>query len=642
MRSLLPVAGASNEVSLSPAASSESSSAVERTGLASAANMSQLHAQLKQQRSEHERMQASLQAQLNQAIRERERNGRDRTYDQSQGLPSTSQFPRQQQLVTPAQQESSQPQSSLAPASICDLSDDTMGPFLPPHAVQQIIGSSNGNGSPFSNGGELGKASLLQMSELSRRAAYHSANGGTGNLWDGMYFNADGVGTGVRQPQGAKLPGVEARDQMNVRREKSAWGRGGDTKASMSTERSSGEPTAPLLRDDTAIGQKIGTGDFPEFRERGRRRRRQSDGFPVLSDALGLPPKPREEYVIPSQGDGMASASLSLEQPQESSMAPPFASSSGTEPQSKPKSVGNPWASLMSGQQLPFLSMLESSSQPEFGGTSGTLNGPVGFNFGPVDDDGSLAHEGLQVFTVGHLLPKGVGISGGDEIWDSNPEAGTAGVFRENANGMATTSDDQQQGERQGYTESSGSQFVTPLDPENEEGEVVQPSTGGSLMTPGAAATLRSSPNSGNGSQKLRVRRATYVPGWAVPPRVLLVDDDAVSRKLSSKFLKVFGCAIDVAVDGVGAVNKMNLEKYDLVLMDIVMPKLDGVSATSLIRKFDQGTPIISMTSNSKPNEIMTYYSSGMNDILPKPFSKEGLLEMLEVRMRSILSSSSD
>ena len=49
--------------------------------------------------------------------------------------------------------------------------------------------------------------------------------------------------------------------------------------------------------------------------------------------------------------------------------------------------------------------------------------------------------------------------------------------------------------------------------------------------------------------------------------RVLLVDDDAVSRKLSSKFLQVFGCAIDVAVDGVGAVNKMNLEKYDLVLM---------------------------------------------------------------------------
>ncbi|TFK18868.1 hypothetical protein FA15DRAFT_674952 [Coprinopsis marcescibilis] len=150
------------------------------------------------------------------------------------------------------------------------------------------------------------------------------------------------------------------------------------------------------------------------------------------------------------------------------------------------------------------------------------------------------------------------------------------------------------------------------------------------LQAAGAQAVSSAGSGSGSGSQKLRVRRSTFVPAWAIPPRVLLVDDDAVSRKLSSKFLQVFGCTTDVAVDGVGAVTKMNLEKYDLVLMDIVMPKLDGVSATSMIRKFDQGTPIISMTSNSKPNEIMTYYSSGMNDILPKPFTKQGLLDVLE------------
>jgi osomolarity two-component system response regulator SKN7 len=105
---------------------------------------------------------------------------------------------------------------------------------------------------------------------------------------------------------------------------------------------------------------------------------------------------------------------------------------------------------------------------------------------------------------------------------------------------------------------------------------------------------------------------------------------------MSSKFLQVFGCTIDVAVDGVGAVERMNLEKYDLVLMDIVMPKLDGISATSMIRQFDHMTPIISMTSNSKPNEILTYYSSGMNDILPKPFTQDGLLEMLEKHLRHL------
>ncbi|TIA93385.1 hypothetical protein E3P99_00201 [Wallemia hederae] len=117
---------------------------------------------------------------------------------------------------------------------------------------------------------------------------------------------------------------------------------------------------------------------------------------------------------------------------------------------------------------------------------------------------------------------------------------------------------------------------------------------------------------------------------WTVPPRVLLVEDDAVCRKLSSKFLQIFGCTIDVADDGVSAVNKMNYTKYDLVLMDIVMPNLDGVAATNLIRQFDPMTPIISMTSNSNPNDILNYFSHGMNDILPKPFTKEGLFGMVE------------
>ncbi|KAI6144149.1 SKN7, two-component response regulator, partial [Pisolithus tinctorius] len=147
--------------------------------------------------------------------------------------------------------------------------------------------------------------------------------------------------------------------------------------------------------------------------------------------------------------------------------------------------------------------------------------------------------------------------------------------------------------------------------------EVVRPTPTNPGVRESSSATSGATTPSTGGGQKLRVRRSTFVPGWAVPPRVLL-------------FLQVFGCAIDVAVDGVGAVNKMNLEKYDLVLMDIVMPKMDGISATSLIRQFDHVTPIISMTSNSRPSEIMTYYSSGMNDVLPKPFTKEGLLDMLE------------
>ncbi|CCA66665.1 related to SKN7-transcription factor (C-terminal fragment) [Serendipita indica DSM 11827] len=181
-------------------------------------------------------------------------------------------------------------------------------------------------------------------------------------------------------------------------------------------------------------------------------------------------------------------------------------------------------------------------------------------------------HKGLQVLTVGHLLPR-------------------------------------------------SSQTSTADDTELEE--QVMPST----SYPGAPATP---------STRLRVRRKTYVPGWAVPPRVLLVEDDAVSRKLSSKFLQVLGVTADVAVDGDAAVKQMCLERYDLVLMDIVMPRLDGVAATSLIRQFDHRTPIISMTSNSCPQDILNYYSHGMNDILPKPFTRDGLFSMLEKHLNHL------
>jgi osomolarity two-component system response regulator SKN7 len=60
------------------------------------------------------------------------------------------------------------------------------------------------------------------------------------------------------------------------------------------------------------------------------------------------------------------------------------------------------------------------------------------------------------------------------------------------------------------------------------------------------------------------------------------------------------------------------------------MPKMDGISATRSIRQYDALTPIISMTSNFTDSDIMQYIGSGMNDILPKPFSKRTLYQMLE------------
>jgi osomolarity two-component system response regulator SKN7 len=64
-----------------------------------------------------------------------------------------------------------------------------------------------------------------------------------------------------------------------------------------------------------------------------------------------------------------------------------------------------------------------------------------------------------------------------------------------------------------------------------------------------------------------------------------------------------------------------------------VMPRLDGVGATTLIRRFDARTPIISMTSRAAPGEVGEYYEHGMNDVLAKPVGRDNLLRMLEVRV---------
>lgn len=126
-------------------------------------------------------------------------------------------------------------------------------------------------------------------------------------------------------------------------------------------------------------------------------------------------------------------------------------------------------------------------------------------------------------------------------------------------------------------------------------------------------------------------KKSTNVdPGWARSPQILLVEDDATCRQIGGKFLFSFNCVIDTAFDGLQAVNKIqDGQKYDLILMDIIMPHLDGVSACHLIRQFDR-TPIIAMTSNIRSDDIQLYFQHGMDDVLPKPFTRKSLLDMLE------------
>ena len=152
-------------------------------------------------------------------------------------------------------------------------------------------------------------------------------------------------------------------------------------------------------------------------------------------------------------------------------------------------------------------------------------------------------------------MPKSTG-DDDSAIWTFDPAR--AGLVQQEVQ-QQQQQQQQQQGPSTSFASSSSANGAATSSLTESRGDGEFDGTGMNVVRPGSA-------------QKLRVRRSTFVPGWAVPPRVLLVDDDAVSRKLSSKFLQVFVCTIDVAVDGVVAVNKMNLEKYDLVLMVSFFP----------------------------------------------------------------------
>ncbi|CAN3372427.1 hypothetical protein DIURU_002488 [Diutina rugosa] len=111
---------------------------------------------------------------------------------------------------------------------------------------------------------------------------------------------------------------------------------------------------------------------------------------------------------------------------------------------------------------------------------------------------------------------------------------------------------------------------------------------------------------------------------------VLLVEDDNICIQLCRKFLVKYGCEVTVVTDGLNAISTVEETKFDLVLMDIVMPNLDGATATSIIRSFDTRTPIIAMTGNIEDTDLVNYLNNGMSDILAKPFSKDDLYCILE------------
>jgi CheY-like chemotaxis protein len=117
----------------------------------------------------------------------------------------------------------------------------------------------------------------------------------------------------------------------------------------------------------------------------------------------------------------------------------------------------------------------------------------------------------------------------------------------------------------------------------------------------------------------------------ATRPRVLVVDDHQTNRAVACLMLETIGFDHAVACDGLEAVAAVAAAPYDLILMDVRMPNMDGLAATRAIRALPAGasTPIVAMTADAMPEDVARCLAAGMDAHLAKPVSVNALCDVL-------------
>ncbi|MFW5663919.1 MAG: response regulator [bacterium] len=111
---------------------------------------------------------------------------------------------------------------------------------------------------------------------------------------------------------------------------------------------------------------------------------------------------------------------------------------------------------------------------------------------------------------------------------------------------------------------------------------------------------------------------------------LLLIEDKIVNQKVMTLLLSSMGHTIELAENGAVALEKFQPDTFDLILMDIQMPVMDGITATSNLRKkYPQLPPVIGLSANAFEGDREKYMNMGLDEYLTKPMKKEDFTDML-------------
>jgi PAS domain S-box-containing protein len=152
------------------------------------------------------------------------------------------------------------------------------------------------------------------------------------------------------------------------------------------------------------------------------------------------------------------------------------------------------------------------------------------------------------------------------------------------------------------------------------------------------AASGRSTADPAGRTHRATVGDGTEAAGieGPLPLQILLAEDNPVNQKLAQVLLHKLGHTVTVACDGKQAVAQMAQSRFDLVLMDMQMPEMDGLEATRLIRAAGHTLPIVAMTANAMDSDRRRCSEAGMDDFLAKPVRAPDLAAVL-ARQRRLL-----